>query len=169
MRNVLSSSLLISLLVVAGGSALSAADVPAPPAAPAPAPAAAPARAPAPAAAQPAARSAAQGLPPEPKIPPACATLVASKKAVNGTLAPDDENRPDTTRIQEALKACPAGQSVKLTRGGDNDAFLSGPLKMVSGVTLWVDANTTLFASRNPRDYDREAGSQHIWFDGGER
>ena len=29
---------------------------------------------------------------------------------------------------------------------------------MASGVTLWVDARTTLFASRNPRDYDTEAG-----------
>ena len=98
-------------------------------------------------------------MPPEPQIPPACATLVATKKAVNGTLAPADENQPDTTRIQEAIKTCPAGQSVKLTRDGAKDAFLSGPLKMASGVSLWVDAGTTLFASRNPRDYDREAGA----------
>ena len=100
-----------------------------------------------------------QAMPPEPQIPPACATLVATKKAVGGTLAPADENQPDTTRIQEAIKACPAGQSVKLTRDGAKDAFLSGPLKMTSGVTLWVDTGTTLFASRNPRDYDKEAGS----------
>jgi polygalacturonase len=106
-----------------------------------------------------AARSAAQGMPPEPKIPLPCATLVADKKAVNGTLAPDDENRPDTRRIQEALNTCPANHSVKLTRRDDNDAFLSGPLKMVSNVSLWVDEGTTLFASRNPRDYDRDAGS----------
>ena len=144
MRHFLFSSSMVTALLVAGTSALRAADPPGSSAAPA---AAAPAR------------SASQGMPPEPKIPPACATLVANKTAVNGTLKPDDENLPDTTRIQEALKACPAGQSVKLTRDGGKDAFLSGPLKMVSGVTLWVDANTTLFASRNPRDYDKEAGA----------
>jgi polygalacturonase len=43
--------------------------------------------------------------------------------------------------------------------GKGKDAFMSGPLKMVSGVTLWVDANTILFASRNPRDFDKDAGS----------
>jgi len=100
-----------------------------------------------------------QGIPAEPVIPPPCATLRATKTAINDNLAPADENLPDTARIQEAIKACPGGQSVKLTTDGAKNAFLTGPLKMVSGVTLWVDAKTTLFASRNPRDYDREPGS----------
>jgi polygalacturonase len=103
--------------------------------------------------------AAGQGMPPEPTYPPPCATLLATKTAVHDGLVPADENLPDTARIQEALKACPAGQSVKLTTDGGKNAFLTGPLKMVSGVTLWVDAKTTLFASRNPRDYDRDAGS----------
>ena len=41
--------------------------------------------------------------------------------------------------------------------GGANDAFLTGPLTIPSGVTLLVDAGVTLYASRNPRDYDVNA------------
>jgi polygalacturonase len=100
----------------------------------------------------------AMGIPPEPKYPPPCATLLATKTAVNDVLAAADENQADTTRIQEAIKACPSGQSVKLTSDGAKNAFLTGPLKMSSGVTLWIDAKTTLYASRNPRDYDTDAG-----------
>jgi polygalacturonase len=104
-------------------------------------------------------RSRQQGIPPEPIYPAPCAVLAATKTAVKGTLVASDENQPDTTRIQEAINACPAGQAVKLTRDGEKDAFMSGPLTMASGVTLWVDARTTLFASRNPRDYDKDPGS----------
>ena len=46
-----------------------------------------------------------------------------------------------------------------LKADGANNAFVSGPLTMFSGVTLWIDANTTLFASRNPRDFDVEPGA----------
>lgn len=95
----------------------------------------------------------------EPTIPPACATLVATKKAVNGTLSDEDEATQDTERIQQAIDDCPRGQSVKLRAGDGKDAFLSGPLNMMSGVTLWIDANTTLFASRDPRDFDVAPGT----------
>ena len=37
---------------------------------------------------------------------------------------------------------------------GDRRAFLSGPLTLKRGVTLVVDTNAIVFASRNPRDYD---------------
>lgn len=93
-------------------------------------------------------------LPPEPKIPPECATLRATKSMLNGSLAAADENAPDTRLIQGAIDACPEGKSVKLVAEGAKNAFLSGPLQMRNGVTLWVDAGTILFASRNPRDYD---------------
>ena len=56
-----------------------------------------------------------------------CTTLLADK-IVAGDLAPADEARPDTARIQQALDACPAGQSVKLVASGSRSAFLSGPL-----------------------------------------
>ncbi|MDP9035171.1 MAG: glycosyl hydrolase family 28 protein, partial [Myxococcota bacterium] len=96
-------------------------------------------------------------LPPEPIIPPACATLVAAKTQANGTLA--DETNPDTARIQAAIDACPAGRSVRLTVGGASDAFLSGPLTLAAGVTLWIDRGATLFASRDPRDFDVAPGT----------
>jgi polygalacturonase len=97
-------------------------------------------------------------LPPEPKIPPACTTLVATKTAVDGLLPAADETAPDTDKLQAALDGCAHGQSVRLKGDGKTNAFLTGPIKMPSGVTLWIDAGTTLFASRNPRDYDVGAG-----------
>ena len=41
---------------------------------------------------------------------------------------------------------------------GASNAFLSGPLELRAGVTLLVDANATLYGSRNPRDYDITPG-----------
>ena len=91
----------------------------------------------------------------EPTIPPPCITLVADKTAVNGTLSDADEARADTKRIQDAILDCPEGQAVRLVAGANGkDAFMSGPLRMVSQKTLWVDKGVTLFASRNPRDFD---------------
>jgi polygalacturonase len=74
-----------------------------------------------------------------------------------GTLT--DEATLDTKVIQDAINACPAGQSVRLATDGTNDAFLSGPLFMKAGVTLWIDAGVTLFTSRNPRIFDAKAGA----------
>ena len=69
-------------------------------------------------------------------------------------------SKPDTTRIQVAIDGCPAGQAVKLEHGAQGEtAFLSGPLKLKSGVTLWIDQGVTLFASRNPADYDNGVGT----------
>ncbi|MDP9033988.1 MAG: glycosyl hydrolase family 28 protein [Myxococcota bacterium] len=96
-------------------------------------------------------------LPNEPAIVAPCTTLAAAKTASNGFLA--DENNPDTARIQSAIDGCTPGHSVKLQSAGSNNAFLSGPLTMAAGVTLWVDASTTLFASRDPREFDVSAGS----------
>jgi polygalacturonase len=98
-------------------------------------------------------------LPAEPRIPPPCTTLTASKTANKGALAEADESKLDTDRIQSAIDACAYGKSVRLTGEGAKNAFLSGPIKMAKGVTLWIDANTTLFASRNPRDYDVQGNS----------
>jgi polygalacturonase len=93
-------------------------------------------------------------LPLEPTIPPACITLTANKTAVNGTLSDADEAELDTQRIQSAINGCPSGQAVRLVADGGKEAFVSGPLELTSGVTLWVDKKTVLFASRNPRDFD---------------
>jgi polygalacturonase len=84
----------------------------------------------------------------EPSIPQSCTVLSARLLRI-------EEDQPDTARIQEALDKCPAGQAVELT----GQTFLAGPLQLREGVTLLVDRGTTLYASRNPRDYEVSPGS----------
>jgi polygalacturonase len=95
----------------------------------------------------------------EPHIPPACVVLQARLGAVNGVLPADAERDLDTARIQLALDRCAAGKAVELTANGRKQTFLSGPLMLRSGVTLVIDANTSLAASVNPRLYDMTPGS----------
>jgi len=102
----------------------------------------------------------------EPTLPnTVCATLSATiTPAANGSIDAVDANpaqsKPDMQRIQAAIDACPAGQAVKLvTAAGGASGFLSGPLKIKSGVTLWIDAGATLYASRNPADFDNGVGT----------
>src|ERR1700684_456596 len=83
----------------------------------------------------------------EPVIPPSCAVLTAR------STGPDDA-APDTKLIQDALDRCAAGHAVELKPDGAANSFLSGPVQLRAGVTLLVDANATLYGSRNPRDYD---------------
>jgi polygalacturonase len=87
-------------------------------------------------------------MPPEPSIPPAC-TTIAAKQAVAAGGVPS-ETTLDTTAIQNALDGCGAGKSVRLAASGGNNALVTGPVTIPSGVTLWVDAGVTLYASRNP-------------------
>src|SRR5258708_32939364 len=87
----------------------------------------------------------------EPIFPPSCTVLHAQLAIVNEE--PSSEIAFDTTRIQTALDNCPAGQSVELQSSGANYAFLIQPLNIPSGITLLVDGGTTVFASRNPADY----------------
>jgi polygalacturonase len=92
---------------------------------------------------------------PEPTIPPACATVLATKTVTDGS--PSDETL-DTDAIQAAITACPVGQAVRLATDGDKTAFVSAGLSLKAGVSLWLDTGTTLFASRNPREFDQVAG-----------
>ncbi len=95
----------------------------------------------------------------EPSTPPACATLAARIGRMGLSIYPDDENKPDTARIQAALDACAPGHAVVLKRASERtDAFLSGPLQLRRGVLLVVDRDAYLYASRNPRDYDLRPG-----------
>lgn len=84
----------------------------------------------------------------EPTFPPTCTALTANQVA--GSL---DEANFDTSRIQTALNACPAGQAVELQAQSGNNAFLIQPLTLPSGVTLLVDAEVTVFTSLNRGDY----------------
>ena len=82
----------------------------------------------------------------EPHYPAACATLDADAAANQGVLAPQDETKLSTDRIQRALDACPAGKAVVLRAKSKNNVFLTGPLMLRAGVTL-VDMDTLLRTS----------------------
>jgi polygalacturonase len=87
----------------------------------------------------------------EPIFPASCATLQAQQAIAGGE--PTSETTFDTTLLQAALNACPAGQAVELQTSGTNNAFLIQPITIPTGVTLLVDGGVTVFASRNPADY----------------
>ena len=103
--------------------------------------------------------------------PCANATLEAAYAVDGATGLPAftaGQDTADTARIQAAIDACAASLaagakgSVRLrpsTIGAGAVAFVSGPLSLRAGVTLWVDAGTILFASQDPRDYDTTAGT----------
>ena len=95
----------------------------------------------------------------EPVVPQPCVTLYAKLAAGAETLKVEDENHPDTMRIQQAIDGCAAGHAIELKVKGSSDAFLSGPLRLRANITLLIDKGVVLFASRNPRDYDISAGS----------
>ncbi len=95
----------------------------------------------------------------EPVIPRPCVLLRAVLNRVGASIYVGDEDKPDTARIQAAIDHCPAGQAVVLERAAyRTDAFLSGPLQLRKGVVLVVSRGVYLYASRNPRDYDRTPG-----------
>lgn len=95
----------------------------------------------------------------EPVVPPACATLDAHLTAAGNTLAPADESKLDTGRIQQAIDHCAKGHGVLLSANGAGDAFLSGPLELRAGVSLIVGKGVTLFASRDASLYSVTPGS----------
>jgi polygalacturonase len=86
----------------------------------------------------------------EPVAPPACAALSA---------VPAQARSDDTARIQAALDKCPAGHALHLARHGADAIFVSGPLALRDGVTLYLDAGVTLRASTDPKLFDRGAGT----------
>jgi polygalacturonase len=94
----------------------------------------------------------------EPKIPVSCTQLPAQLRAAGDKLAEADESKLDTARIQSALDRCKPGMAVELKPASGNNAFLSGPLEMRTGVTLLIDEGVTLFGSRNPADYEIKTG-----------
>jgi len=87
----------------------------------------------------------------EPVFPATCSTLQAQQAIVSGE--PASETSFDTSRLQSALNACTTGQAVELQTSGTSNAFLIQPITIPTGVTLLVDGGVTVFASRNPADY----------------
>jgi polygalacturonase len=88
-----------------------------------------------------------QKLPPEPSFPASCVTLRATQSVAANALP--DEKALDTSALQAALDGCAQGQAVKLVTNDDKHAFITGPLSVPSGVSLWVDAGVTLFGTRD--------------------
>jgi polygalacturonase len=86
----------------------------------------------------------------EPVVPPACAVLIG---------AATTSGRDDAARIQGAIDKCAPGHAVVLAASNDGRNFVSGPLQLRDGVTLLVDRGATLYASTDPRPYDRGAGT----------
>jgi polygalacturonase len=93
----------------------------------------------------------------EPKIPASCVQLPAQLQAMSDKLAEADESKLDTARIQSALDKCKPGMAVELKPSSGNNAFLTGPLEMRTGVTLLIDEGVTLFGSRDPAVYETAA------------
>jgi polygalacturonase len=91
----------------------------------------------------------------EPAMRPACIVLEADKYVGAGRdMAAADEARPDTARIQGAIDGCARGKSVLLAAAPGRNAFLAGPLQLREGVALEVGKGATLYASRDPGDFD---------------
>jgi polygalacturonase len=93
----------------------------------------------------------------EPTIPSSCVQLPAQLRAMGDKLAEADEKKLDTARIQSALDKCKPGMAVELKPSSGNNAFLSGPLEMRTGVTLLIDEGVTLFGSRDAAVYESTA------------
>jgi polygalacturonase len=105
----------------------------------------------------------------EPSFPQLCTTLDAQLQSVGHTLAPADEKKLDTARIQKAIDKCGKGRAVLLHVNEANNAFLSGPLELRPEVTLIVGLGVTLFASRDPAVFAVSLGSCGIVSKGGGR
>ena len=90
-------------------------------------------------------------LPSEPTIPLACATLTATQNVADGGVA--SETTLDTNALQTALDDCATGHAVRLTATATNNAFVTGPIQVPTGVTLWVDSGTTLYGTRSKSVY----------------
>jgi polygalacturonase len=91
-------------------------------------------------------------MPAQPTLPSSvCTTLSANQNvAANGVA---NESNASTSSIQSALNGCGSGKAVKLVTSGSNTAFLTGPITIPSGVTLWVDTGVTLYGTRDPNVY----------------
>jgi polygalacturonase len=95
----------------------------------------------------------------EPFFPQLCTKLDAELETQGHTLAPGDEQKLDTARIQKAIDKCGKGRAVMLRVDETKNAFLSGPLELKPDVTLIIGVGVTLFASRDPALFATSPGS----------
>jgi hypothetical protein len=92
----------------------------------------------------------------EPVFPAVCTTVLSQMAIVSG--GPASETAFDTARIQTALTGCTSGKAVELSASAGDNAFLIQPINIPTGVSLIVDGGVTVFASRNPADYQIVGG-----------
>ncbi len=95
----------------------------------------------------------------EPLFPQLCTTVDARLSTDGHSLAPADEQKLDTARIQRAINKCGKGRAVMLRVDETDNAFLSGPLELKPDVSLIVGPGVTLFASRDPAVFAVSPGS----------
>jgi polygalacturonase len=95
----------------------------------------------------------------EPFFPQLCTTLDSQLQTSGRSLAPADEQKLDTARIQRAIDKCGRGRAVLLRVDETDNAFLSGPLELKPDITLIVGLGVTLFASRDPALFAVSPGS----------
>ncbi len=94
----------------------------------------------------------------EPFFPQLCTTLDAQLQTVGHSLAPADEQKLDTARIQKAIDKCGKGRAVMLHVNETNNAFLSGPLELKPDVTLIVGSGCHAVRLARSRALCRLAG-----------
>ena len=96
----------------------------------------------------------------EPKIPPACVTLAGRHrlKPRRHRRSPTSKSSPPPASRMRSTIARQGHGLVVLRAHGKKNVFLTGPLTLRTGVTLVVDKNTALVASRDPRLYDLSPG-----------
>lgn len=94
----------------------------------------------------------------EPTYPPVCTVLTASQLASSPT------EIPDTSIVQAALNACPAGQAVEFSASANgNNAFVIAPVTLPAGVTMLVDPEVTILGSIKYADYNCDTSAN--WCD----
>ncbi|WP_322749024.1 MULTISPECIES: pectinesterase family protein [unclassified Frankia] len=94
----------------------------------------------------------------QPVLPKICATVASTLTLTSrAATAAQESAPPDTARIQKTIDGCTqagsASVGVRLSSAGGYADFLSGPLTLRRGVVLVLDSGVTLYASRNPADY----------------
>ena len=95
----------------------------------------------------------------QPTLPPACKVLHASLRYEHDRLLAPADAPLDSPAIQRAIDSCTSGHAVRLQTAGANNAFLSGPLQLRTGVSLILDRGVHLVASIRPGDFDIHPGS----------
>lgn len=75
------------------------------------------------------------------------------------SLSPDGADWvAEMRRLQAAIDHCSSGDAVRLVAGPGDGRFVSGPLRMKSGVMLWLGPGVILAATADPRAYDGGQG-----------